>query len=131
MSSQLLCTFTNKNEVQTVLQTIRETYTIVYNYIYILENKHNPYELFITYNVDTSRSYPTNLDNTILIHRKKESNTLYTINALNEMIKEQNGGILDKRFIVDWNQYRNSVVLINDEGTVTIPTKIWNIIEFN
>jgi len=91
MSSQLLCTFTNKNEVQTVLQTIRETYTIVYNYIYILENKHNPYELFITYNVDTSRSYPTNLDNTILIHRKKESNTLYTINALNEMIKEQNG----------------------------------------
>jgi len=131
MSSQLLCTFTNKNEVQTVLQTIRETYTIVYNYIYILENKHNPYELFITYNVDTSRSYPTNLDNTILIHRKKESNTLYTINALNEMIKEQNGGILDKRFIVDWNQYKNSVVLINDEGTVTIPTKIWNIIEFN
>jgi hypothetical protein len=131
MSSQLLCTFTNKNEVQTVLQTIRETYTIVYNYIYILENKHNPYELFITYNVDTSRSYPTNLDNTILIHRKKESNTLYTINALNEMIKEQNGGVLDKRFIVDWNQYRNSVVLINDEGTVTIPTKIWNIIEFN
>lgn len=131
MSSQLLCTFTNKNEVQTVLQTIRETYTIVYNYIYILENKHNPYELFITYNVDTSRSYPTNLDNTILIHRKKESNTLYTINALNEMIKEQNGGVLDKRFIVDWNQYRNSVVLINDEGTVIIPTKIWNIIEFN
>ena len=131
MSSQLLCTFTNKNEVQTVLQTIRETYTIVYNYLYILENKHNPYELFITYNVDTSRSYPTNLDNTILIHRKKESNTLYTINALNEMIKEQNGGVLDKRFIVDWNQYRNSVVLINDEGTVTIPTKIWNIIEFN
>jgi len=131
MSSQLLCTFTNKNEVQTVLQTIRETYTIVYNYIYILENKHNPYELFITYNVDTSRSYPTNLDNTILIHRKKESNTLYTINALNEMIKEQNGGVLDKRFIVDWNQYKNSVVLINDEGTVTIPTKIWNIIEFN
>ena len=131
MSSQLLCTFTNKNEVQTVLQTIRETYTIVYNYIYILENKHNPYELFITYNVDTSRTYPTNLDNTILIHRKKESNTLYTINALNEMIKEENGGVLDKRFIVDWNQYRNSVVLTNDEGTVTVPTKIWNIIEFN
>ena len=26
-------------------------------------------------------------ENTILVHRKKETNTLYTINALNELIK--------------------------------------------
>ena len=39
MKTQLLCTFTTKAELQKVLQDIRETYVIVYNYIYILQNK--------------------------------------------------------------------------------------------
>ena len=54
MQTQLLCTFTNKEELQNTLQLIRETYHIVYNYIYVLQNKGNLDELFITYNIDTS-----------------------------------------------------------------------------
>ena len=54
MKTQLLCTFTTKEELQNTLQTIRETYHIVYNYIYILQNKGNLDELFITYNIDTT-----------------------------------------------------------------------------
>jgi hypothetical protein len=42
--------------------------------------------------------------NTILLHRKKETNSLYTINALNTLIKSLNNGFLDKNYMVDWNQ---------------------------
>ena len=109
MQTQLLCTFTTKDKLKDVLQEIRETYHIVYNYIYVLQNKGNLDELFITYNIDTSFRPERPLGDTILVHRKKQSNTLYTINALNELVKEENGGVLDKKFSIDWTKFKNSI----------------------
>ena len=131
MQTQLLCTFTTKEELQTTLQLIRETYHIVYNYIYVLQNKGNLEELFVTYNIDTSIKPETPLSDTILVHRKKQSNTLYTINALNELVKEENGGVLDKKFTIDWNKFKNSIIVTNVEGTKKISTRIFDVIEFN
>ena len=131
MQTQLLCTFTNKEELQNTLQLIRETYHIVYNYIYVLQNKGNLDELFITYNIDTSVRPDRPLTDTILVHRKKQSNTLYTINALNELVKEENGGVLDKSFSIDWDRFRNSIIVTNVEGTKKISTRIYEVIEFN
>ena len=131
MKTQLLCTFTTKEGLQKTLQDIRETYVIVYNYIYILQNKSDLDELFVTYNINTEFKPPQPLEDTILIHRKKESNTLYTINALNQLVKEENGGILDKTFIIDWNKFKNSVILTNTDGTKRIQTRIFEVIEFN
>lgn len=54
--------------------------------------------------------------NTISIHRKKETNTLYTVNALNEVIRAVNNGVLDKSYQLDWQQYQNSFILTDDEG---------------
>ena len=131
MKTQLLCTFTSKEGLQKTLQDIRETYVIVYNYIYILQNKSNLDELFVTYNINTEFKPPQPLEDTILIHRKKESNTLYTINALNQLVREENGGILDKTFVIDWQKFRNSIILTNTEGTKRIQTRIFEVIEFN
>jgi hypothetical protein len=131
MKTQLLCTFTTKEGLQKTLQDIRETYVIVYNYIYILQNKSNLDELYITYNINTEYKPTQPLDDTILIHRKKESNTLYTINALNQLVKEENGGVLDKTFVVDWQKFKNSIILTNTEGTKRIQTRIFEVIEFN
>lgn len=131
MKTQLLCTFTSKEELQNTLQTIRETYHIVYNYIYVLQNKGNLDELFITYNIDTAYKPTYPLRDTILVHRKKQSNTLYTINALNELVKEENGGVLDKSFTIDWNKFRNAIIVTNTEGTKKISTRIFEVIEFN
>lgn len=131
MKTQLLCTFTTKELLQNTLQSIRETYVIVYNYIYILQNKANLDELYITYNINTDYKPETPLEDTILIHRKKESNTLYTINALNQLVKEENGGILDKNFIIDWNKFKNSLILTNTDGTKRIQTRVFEVIEFN
>ena len=63
-------------------------YTIIYNKLFVLEIVGKD-EYVITYNVDQG-NVQTIPDNTILVHRKKESNTLYTINALNELIKKNN-----------------------------------------
>ena len=71
MNTQLLCTFTTKGELESTLHTIREKYTIVYNYIYILQNKSNLDELFVTYNIDTNNQPEKPLSGTILIHRKR------------------------------------------------------------
>ena len=131
MKTQLLCTFTSKDTLQKTLQDIRETYVIVYNYIYILQNKANLDELYVTYNINTEFKPPHPLEDTILIHRKKESNTLYTINALNQLVREENGGLLDKTFIIDWKKFRNSIILTNTEGTKKIQTRIFEVIEFN
>ena len=131
MQTQLLCTFTTKVELQNTLQKIRETYHIVYNYIYVLQNKGNLDELFVTYNIDTSFKPERPLPDTILVHRKKQSNTLYTINALNELVKEENNGILDKSFSIDWGKFKNSIIVTNVEGTKRISTRIFEVIEFN
>ena len=131
MKTQLLCTFTTKEELQNTLQLIRETYHIVYNYIYVLQNKGNLDELFVTYNIDTQYKPQYPLRDTILVHRKKQSNTLYTINALNELVKEENGGILDKSFEIDWNRFKNTIIVTNKEGTKKISTRIFEVIEFN
>jgi len=130
MKTQLLCTFTTKGELQNTLQQIRETYHIVYNYIYILQNKSNLDELFITYNIDTAFQPDRPLENTILIHRKKESNSLYTINALNELVKEENGGVLDSSFVINWQKFKNSIILTNAEGTKKIQTRVFEVMSF-
>ena len=131
MQTQLLCTFTTKESLKNILQSIRENYHIVYNYIYVLQNKGNLEELFVTYNIDTTFKPERPLEDTILVHRKKQSNTLYTINALDELVKEENGGVLDKKFAIDWDNFKNSIIVTNVEGTKKISTRIFEVIEFN
>jgi hypothetical protein len=131
MQTQLLCTFTTKEELQNTLQSIRETYHLVYNYIYVLQNKGNLEELFVTYNIDTQYKPTYPLKDTILVHRKKQSNTLYTINSLNELVKELNGGKVDKNFSVDWDMFKNCIIVTNTEGVKKISTRIYEVIEFS
>jgi hypothetical protein len=69
--------------------------------------------------------------NTILLHRKKETNTLYTINALNTLIRSLNGGRLNKNFIVEWNNYKNCILLTNGTELRRLDTAIHKIIDFN
>ena len=99
----------------------------MYNKIFILEVKDNN-EYVLTYNIEMSNiaNIP---ENTILVHRKKESNTLYTINALNELIKKLNGGVVDTRFQIDWQHYKNTILLTQQNELKQLKTKIHEIIE--
>lgn len=127
MSNKLFCTFTTEEHLDELVSTISKRYTILYSKIFVLHAKSND-EYVCTYNVDFN-NVANFLDNTILVHRKKESNTLYTINALNMLIKELNNGHLDPNYKVDWNDYRNCILLTRGNELKRINTRLHKIVE--
>tara|TARA_B100000575_G_C22878621_1_gene512122 strand:+ start:246 stop:701 length:456 start_codon:yes stop_codon:yes gene_type:complete len=129
MSNKLFCTFSTEETLDDVLTSIKEKYRIVYNKIFVLYSK-SQNEYICTYNVDFG-NVSTFLENTILVHRKKETNTLYTINALNTLIKELNNGQLDTSYKVNWSDYRNCILLTKGPELKRINTKLFDIIELD
>jgi hypothetical protein len=127
VNNKLFCTFVPLDGVDSFIEEISSQYTILYNKIFVLHIKSND-EYVCTYNVDQPNinNIP---DNTILVHRKKESNTLYTINALNELIKSLNEGIVDTNFRIDWQHYKNTVMLTKQGDLKLLRTKIYQIVE--
>ena len=127
MSNKLFCTFATEDSLESVLEQIQERYKIIYNKIFVLYSKSQD-EYICTYNVDFG-NVGAFLDNTILVHRKKESNTLYTINALNTLIKELDGGVLDTTYKISWTDYRNCILLTKGPDLKRINTKLYKILE--
>ena len=136
MRTQLLCTFTTKKDYERVVKEITKSYTIAFNKVYVLQNEDNTDELICTYNVDMNNETGKSVDyntvkGTISLHRKKHTNTLYTINALNECIKNLNNGVLDKDFTIPWENFRNMIMVINSDGLNKISTRIYKIINIS
>ena len=132
MKTQLLATFTTKTDLDTTLEKIKGAYTIAFSKIYVLQNENNINELICTYNVDLEKGADYNdVKGTISLHRKKHSNTLYTINALNEVIASLNNGLIDSKFIVPWENFKNTLMVTNSDGLNKIPTRIYKILKIN
>jgi len=129
MRTQLLCTFTTKQKLNEVVDIVVTCNDVLYEKIYVFQNINELNQLICTYNVEHQPDYQENIIDTISLHRKKQSNTLYTINALNEVIREKNDGVLDKSYMVDWNEFSNTLLLTNEIGLQKIPTKIFQIID--
>ena len=131
MNNRLYCTFTTNDDYEKIAKTIQTSYVILFNKIFVLESLDKE-KIMLTYNVDMNNSSKDSMiDNTILVHRKKQTNTLYTINALNELIKSLNNGVLDKKFPIEWNNYRNCILLIQADGFNKIDTKVKEIINLS
>jgi len=132
MKTQLLCTFTTKINLDDIVDDIKESYNIAFNKIYVFQNEENVKEFICTYNVNLEKPVDYNaVANTISLHRKKHSNTLYTINALNEVIANLNNGVVDSKFIVPWENFKNTLLVTNAEGLNRIPTRIYKIIKID
>ena len=130
MKSQLLCSFATKDNLDETVKKIVDAYEIVFNKVYVLQNENNVNELICTYNVDTKNGIDYNkVAGTISLHRKKYSNTLYTINALNECIKNLNNGVMDEKFMIPWENFKNMLLITNSDGLNKINTRIYKIIE--
>lgn len=127
LNNKLFCTFTQEHLIDDIVADLSYKYNILYNKIFVLEVKDNN-EYVITYNIDLANLEGIPL-NTILVHRKKDTNTLYTINALNELIKKLNGGVVDSRFKIDWQHYKNTILLTQQNDLRQLKTKIYKIIE--
>ena len=127
LNNKLFCTFISLEGVDGLVEELSSRYSIMYNKMFVLYIKSNE-EYVITYNVDQGNVQDIP-ENTILVHRKKETNTLYTINALNELIKSLNGGVVDTKFPIDWQHYKNCILLTQHNELKQLNTKIHKIIE--
>ncbi len=113
MRTQLLCTFAHKTNLDIVIEYIKQNFEVPEKRIFVFSNYDKKTELYCTFNAENNGYRGKN---TISIHRKKETNTLYTVNALNEVIKDLNNGILDKSMIINWENFENSFLLTNEYG---------------
>ena len=127
MNNKLFCTFTTEDNLEEVLASIQDRYKILYNKIFVLYSK-SENEYICTYNVDLA-NVSSFLSNTILVHRKKETNTLYTINSLNRLIEILNRGVLDTTYKINWQEYTNCILLTKGPELRRINTKLYKIVE--
>lgn len=125
---QLLCTFSTAIDFKKITEEIMQFYDVYSKRIFIFSNEKNPKEIFLTYNVLNMQRNAPKFPNTILIHRKKQTNTLYTLNAMNKLIEEENGQ-LDKSYVVKWEFYENSLIITGDVSIRIIPLKIHSVVD--
>jgi len=123
---QLIVTFTNKKSLQNVTKNIVDKFdNILNNKIYVLSTSGE--KLICSYSVQLKEPIAF-LSDSILVHRKKYTNTLYSINALNFIIKRMNNGLLDKTLQIPWDNYENCLLIIDNGELKKINTNLSEII---
>ena len=125
--SLLLASFVSKEELYDAIDQISATINIPKDLIFVFINEDNPQDYVLTYNMNpefANVKFTTIWRNTISVHRKKQTNTLYSLNAMNEYIKSRNHGVLDKSYQIDWSQFQNSFMIIKGGKFKTIPLRL-------
>ena len=80
-------------KIQQEIEFIVNHIEITNNLIFLLQDTENPEKKIITYNAVVEKGKPFNPRLfTMRMHRKKQTNTLYTINALNAAVAAQHDG---------------------------------------
>tara|TARA_R110002126_G_scaffold63966_1_gene164008 strand:- start:231 stop:665 length:435 start_codon:yes stop_codon:yes gene_type:complete len=96
--------------------------------IFLIEQKSEVPRLLLTYNAMTEqgrRFHPTLF--TMRVHRKKQTNTLYTINALNLAVAEEHDGKTGRDLKLDWNKYQDSILLTAGKKLQSHPIEVLKI----
>jgi hypothetical protein len=119
----LLMCFSSTEDYRNKLQEIREVFRPNSN-IFVLENRFDDNEIFITFNTE----YNFKIGGCIKVNKRKSTNTIFTIDAVNYLSIQENG-VIDKDWIPNWNEFENCLLLMRDGGFSVIPTKVKEIIK--
>ena len=130
----LLAVFVLRISKNKVLELIKCNYKVKNNLVFVIEDLNNPDVYILTFNgikLEKTMDVPE-VRNVISIHRKKEGNTLYTLNALNEIIKERTGDI-DHTYQIDWDneKFKDKFIITRDGKLQFIPTRLKTVINLN
>ena len=124
----LLASFLDSYEddhIMKEVEFIANNLNLTNNLIFLMEQKGELHRLFLTYNAITEkgrRFHPTLF--TMRVHRKKQTNTLYTINALNLAIAAEHDGKTGKDLKLNWENYQNSILLTTGKKLQTHPIEV-------
>lgn len=113
MDTILVCSFTTLKKLYNHIENLKSNYDIVTKRIFVFENVDNIYELFCTFNIPSDSKLEKGM---IPIHRKSQTNTLYTINSLNIIVSRMNNGVVSDNVDVPWENYRNTILLTDRDG---------------
>lgn len=115
----------NEEDIQEEVEYIVHNIEITNNLIFLLQDDNDPDKKILTYNAITERGKPFNPRLfTMRVHRKKQTNTLYTINALNAAVAAQHDGKTGKDLKLDWSQYENSIILTTGKELQVHPVSV-------
>lgn len=130
----LLASFIDRKDIDEAAKKIKENFIIVGSKIFVLKDKDDETKVVLTYNVqadDERMQFDRHIPGTINLHRKKETNTLYTLNALNEVVIAENGKV-DHKYQIKWINYANCILIIQrKKGLVKVNTELEKIINFD
>jgi hypothetical protein len=127
----LLASFLDSYEEEYIMKEVEfiaNNLQLTNNMIFLMEQKGETPRLFLTYNAVTEkgrRFHPTLF--TMRVHRKKQTNTLYTINALNLAIADEHDGKTGKDLKLNWENYQNSILLTVGKKLQTHPIEVLKI----
>jgi len=117
----LLASFVNPNELDQALERISKVANINKRNIFVFKAESID-DYILTYNIQQETGgirFNKIWPDTISIHRKKETNTLFSLNAMNELIKLENDGKLITSYQVNWQDYQNCFLLFRN-GFLTV-----------
>ena len=123
---QLICLFTEEPELDYTTNLIKKTYDVIYKRIFVLSIEGSK-EFVCSFNIEKGNVYKQ-LPGAMLVHRKKETNTLYTINSLNALIRKENNGVTDSKYSVNWTNYSNSFLVTYNNELKVLKTKVYQVI---
>lgn len=125
--SILLASFVTKKDLYSALDKISSEAKVDKDKIFVFLNEEDNGEYILTYNMNSDYAnikFTSIWENTISIHRKKQTNTLYSLNAMNELIKSKTGGMVDKNYRVRWEDYRGKLLIIKGGRLKVLPVRL-------
>jgi len=118
------------NKILEEVEFIASSLELTNKFIFLLVHKDDPTKKILTYNAQPQSGSPFNSRlYTIRIHRKKQTNTLYTINALNAAIASQHDGRTGKDLRLDWTPYQDTLLLTSGKELKLNPIEVVKIFQ--
>ena len=120
----------DEEEEMRIINEIINNVEFTNKYIFVLAEKDNPDKKVITYN--TNYEGQTNIKEfyyTIRVHRKKKTNTLYTINGLNLALEKEHNGKRGKDLKLNWEEHRGTIIMSQAGQLKVLQLELQKIIE--
>jgi hypothetical protein len=125
----LIATFINKKEKNEFLSYLLEEFEVPHNQVFIFNNLTDEDQFVLTFHIKLEIGERLEIrkffKSAIIVHKKKT--TFYTINALNKLIEleyELDKGNIDyKKYKINWNNYKNKIILTSNNNLVLIDLK--------
>lgn len=121
----LLASFINKDVVNKFVGFLCEKNKVKKDNVFIYEIEDNEYEYLVTFKYlkDDKIDLTYVFNNAIPVNIK--NGCIFSINGLNSLIKHLTDNEFDKKYVIDWEEYRGKLVLNkNNKVSMSKITKI-------